>query len=258
MDLELSGQAYALLREVRNVTYRWISEVQEKSNFVQDETSRASLRHRLCILATTCFSTFDVSPEHVAAVLANEEDFSIAMQCAIIVHENTPQSLSSNYSYHLTRLLSRHRRLLHNLEPIFGQSLLPISGRVELSHGGAYDDALARSRSGYHQGNSSSWHSLPRPNSRWISCITGGGQKVYYDLLTGKLIIGEKRLGGLPPEIVKHPTYASVLGTVSVGHHLSAALSDLTWGAFREFLMCRLLMIMEWIIWLDLPNLGIR
>jgi hypothetical protein len=36
-----------------------------------------------------------------------------------------------------------------------------------------------------------------------------------YDLLTGKLLINGKPLGKLPQEIVEHPTYTSVLGTVS-------------------------------------------
>ncbi len=237
MDPDVSGQAYALLREARNVTYRWICEVQEKLDSVQDETSRASLQHRLCMLAATCLSTFDVCSEHVDAVLVNKEDFSIAMQCAVVVHDNTPQSLPSKSSY-VTRLLSRHRRLLHTLEPIFGQSLPPVSGRVGLSHTSAYDDALARLRLGNHQGNSESlsWHSLPRPNSRWISCVTSEGQEVYYDILTGKLIVDGKCLGRLPQEIAKHPTYTSVFGTVSVEHNLCPVVSDLTWRCFQRIL----------------------
>jgi hypothetical protein len=228
IDPDISRRAYTLSRQARNVTYRWICEVKEKLSSPQDEISRAGLRERLCMLAVTCFSTFDVCSEHMATVLVSKEDFSIAMQCAVIVHDNTPQSLPSNDSSHLTRLLSRHRRLLHHLEPVFGQSLPPVSGRVELSHAGAYDDALARLQQAYRRGSSSRWHSLPRPNSRWISCETGEGQEVCYDLLTGKLIVGGKQLGSLPQEIVGHSTYASVFGTVSFKNHLSSALSGLT------------------------------
>ncbi len=114
-DPDISGWAISLLREARKVTYRWISNIQENLDVVKDETSRTGLRHQLFMLAVTCFSTFDVCLEHVAAVLVSEEDFSIAMRCAVIVHDNTPPFLSL---YH-TRLLSRHRRLLHNLEPVY-------------------------------------------------------------------------------------------------------------------------------------------
>jgi hypothetical protein len=157
------------------------------------------------MLAATCFSALDVSSEHIPAILTTEEDFSIAIQCAVIVHDNTSLSLSGDSSVYHTRMISRHRQLLHSLEPIFSQS----------SHAGAFDHALSRLWLGFRRHISSSWHILPRPNSRWISCVAEGGHKVHYDLLTGKLLINGKPLGKLPQVIVEHPTYASVLGAVS-------------------------------------------
>jgi hypothetical protein len=166
------------------------------------------------MLAATCFSTFDVCPEHVPALLSEDEDFSIAMQCAIIVHDNTPPRSDDNPLY-LTRMLSRQRRLLHDLEPIFLQSSdrTANSDQGRLLHAGAYDHALSQQWPSFRR--SSSWHALPRPNSRWISCVTEGKQEVHYNLLTGQLLIDSKQLGRLPREIMEHSTYASVLGTVS-------------------------------------------
>jgi hypothetical protein len=218
MDTDICGRVCALLREARRVTYRWIGEIGMKLDSMQDETSRAGLRHRLCMVATTCFSTFDVPSEHIPTTLVDEEDFSIAMQCAVIVHDNTPPSLSSDDSFYLSRMLSRHLRLLHHLEPVFGQSLpLIIHGqaRLKLLHSAAYDRALACLWLSYHRHNPLIWYSLPRPNSRWIYCETENGREVHYDLLSGELLIGGKRLGRLPQDIVKHPTYVSLLGTVS-------------------------------------------
>jgi hypothetical protein len=174
------------------------------------------------MIAATCFSTFDVSPEHVSALLADDEDFSVAMRCAIVVYNNTPSSLSDEDSFYLTRMLSRHRRLLHDLEPMFGESDSSDLGQVRLSHSGAYNLALTWLGLSYH--NSSSWHALPRPDSQWISCVTERGQKVHYDLLTGQLLIDGKQLGRLPREMVEHPTYASILGTVSDQSRVSPAL----------------------------------
>lgn len=219
-----------------------------KLDSMQDEASGEALRRRLCMLAAACFATFDVCSEHVSTTLASDEDFSIAVQCAVIVHDNTPSSLSGIKSIYLKRMLSRHRRLLHNLEPIFGESIQCVDGRTGLSHSDAYNDALARLWPGYRRSDSPTWHILVGSNSRWISCVTREGQDVYYDLLTGKLLIGGKQLGGLPQEIVNHPTYASLFGKVSGETHLSPACSDLTLDAFREFLMCILLTPMEWTI----------
>jgi hypothetical protein len=204
-DPNISNRACALLRDARNPTYRWIRELEKKLESTHDEKSCADLHRRLFMLATTCFSTLDVCSEHNPAILTTEEDFSIAIQCAVIVHDNTSLSLSGDNSVCLNRMISRHRRLLHSLEPIFIQS----------SHEGAFDHALSRLWLGFRRRTSSSWHVLPRPNSRWISCVAEGWHEVHYDLLTGKLLIDGKPLGKLPQEIVEHPTYASVLGTVS-------------------------------------------
>ena len=123
-----------------------------------------------------------------------------------------PLSLSSINSPYLTQMFSRHHRLLHYLEPIFGKSL---PGEANLLHAGAFDLALTRLWLGSRRCISSSWHALPRPDSRWISCLAEGGHEVHYDLLTGQLLINGKQLGRLPQKIVEHPTYASVLGAVS-------------------------------------------
>ncbi len=209
------------MREARNVTYRWIRELGPKLDSTQDETSRAGLRLRLFMLATTCFSTFDVCAEHIPAILTTDEDFSIAMQCAVIVHDNTPPALSDDNSLYLARMFSRHRRLLHYLEPILGQSMPAVVGQIKLLQTGAYDHALSKLWLGYRRRAFSNWHVLQRSNSRWICCIAEGGHEVHFDLITGQLLIGGKRLGRLPQDIVEHPTYASILGTVSTRNILA-------------------------------------
>src|SRR5216684_4533060 len=103
-DPDVSRRACTLWREARNVTYGWISALREKLESTQDET-RAGLQQRFCMVAATCFSTFDVCPAHIAALLTSDEDFSIAMQCAIVVHDNTPPSSPDHNSFYLERML---------------------------------------------------------------------------------------------------------------------------------------------------------
>ena len=135
------------------------------------------------------------------------------MQCAILVYDNAPLSVSDNNFSYLTRMLRRHRRLLHDLELVFRQSDPADANQAGLLHGAAYNHALSHLSLGLRC--SSSWHLLPRPNSRWISCTTEGRQEIHYDLLTGQLLIDGKQLGRLPQEIAEHPTYASIFGAVS-------------------------------------------
>jgi hypothetical protein len=216
------------------LTYRWVNEVNMEldPSDTSDRRSRTHLKHRLCMLAATCLSTFDICPEHIPATLVSEEDFSIAMQCAVIVHDNTPKSPSGDDSLYLTRMLSRHRRLLHHLDPILSESSPLVRGRARLLHADAYDNALARLWPGNHQGNSSNWHVLRKQNSRWISCVTRGGQEVHYDILAGELLVGGKSSGRLPRRIVEHVAYKSVFGAVSdqTYSQCSPAVSDLSYS----------------------------
>ncbi len=43
-----------------------------------------------------------------------------------------------------------------------------------------------------------------------------GRLKIHYNILSGQLLIDGKPLGKLPQEIIEHPTYADILGTVGV------------------------------------------
>ena len=200
-----------------------------KIDSTSDKTLKTRLQGRLCMLAATCFSTFGVCPEHVPTTIVNEEDLSIAIQCAVIVHDNTPQVPSGDSSLYLARMLRRHHRLLHDLEPLFSQSSRAVRGlkRTSLLHG-AFNHALERVWLGYRQGNSSGWHVLHEKNPRWISCVANEGQEVHYDLLTGELLIGGKSSGGLPKGIVEDPLYKSIFGAVSGQVRISLALLSLT------------------------------
>ncbi|KAH8997132.1 hypothetical protein EDB86DRAFT_3043676 [Lactarius hatsudake] len=201
---DIRQRAYALLQRARSVAHKWIHELSSKLDMTEGETSRMNLRRRLCTLAATCFSTYDVCLEHVPWVLASDDDIAIAVHCAVIVHDNTPLVLEDDDSRYLIRLLNRHRLLLHFLEPSLRE-------RVPSDPSG-FDHGLASSWPGFRRQTSSNWHVLPSPNSRWISCVVEGGQEVHYNLLTGQLLIAGKPLGRLPQEIIEHSTYASILG----------------------------------------------
>ena len=187
---------------------------------MSDETVKTGLQNRLCMVAATCFSTFDVCPEHGPATMINEEDISIAIQCAVIVHDYTPQSPLGDSSVYFGRMLRRHHRLLHDLERLFSQS--SVHRPATLLHAGAFDHALERVWLGYRQVDTSGWHVLRKKNPRWLSCMTDQGQEVHYDTLTGELLISGKSLGKLPQQMVEDPIYKSIFGTVSGQRQISS------------------------------------
>ena len=194
---------------MRSVSHKWINELGSKLEKTEHEKLCADLRRRLGILAVTCFSTYDVCIKHIPYTLSDDSDIAVAVQCAVIVHDNlTPSILGDDKSRHLSRLLNRHHRLLHFLEPFLRKGVQ--------SNPSGFDHGLARLWPGFRRQTFSNWHVLPSPNSRWISCIAEGGQDVHYNLLTGQLLIGGNPLGRLPQDIIRHSTYASLLGKVSI------------------------------------------
>ncbi len=224
-DQDICQRAYALLRKVRNTAYNWISELDSKLFQTEDEKARNNLGWRLCTLAATCLSTYDVCLEHVSGVLSGASDIAIAVRCAVIVNDNTPSVIRGDDSHYLSRLLNRHSRLLHFLEPFFREAVRTCPS--------GFDQALTSLWPGFRRQSSSNWHVLSDPNSRWVSCIAEGGQEIHYNLLSGQLLIGGNPLGRLPQEIIQHPTYASVLGTVCYPFFIYYHSRVLTWSVQR-------------------------
>jgi hypothetical protein len=207
-DRDICQRAYALLLKARSVAHKWIGELGSKLDMIEDETSCTNLRRQLGILAATCLSTYDVCLEHVPWTLSHDSDIAIAVHCTVLVFDNIPLILGGDNSRSLTRLLNRHCRLLHFLEPFLRKGIQ--------SNPSGFDHGLASLWPSFCRQTSSNWQVLPSPNSQWIFCIAEGGQEVHYNLLTGQLLICGNPLGRLPQDIVQHSTYASILGSVSV------------------------------------------
>ncbi|KAH8989920.1 hypothetical protein EDB86DRAFT_3235448 [Lactarius hatsudake] len=180
-DHDVCERAHNLLRKARSVAHKWIHELSSKLGHRLKKTRRAPP------CAATCLSTYDVCPEHVPSTLASDNDIAIADD-------------------YLIRLLNRHRRILHFLEPHlregvqsnplgFDKRLWQVCG---LGSAGRQLQIGMRSPGLTHGG---------------FFCTVEGGQEVHYNILTGQLLIGGNPLGRLPQDIIQHSTCASVLGT---------------------------------------------
>lgn len=208
IDNNVADKAYLLLRNVRNVTFRWTRELSTKLQQSVDEHKIREFQHRVCEMAATCRGTYDVDPDHVPSLLESPEDVAILVECAIYVHSNTPSSLT-NVTTYFKRLLDRDRRLSQSLEASLCQQIG--------EHREGLDHAIAKIWSSYRPG--SSWQQLETPNDRWL-CSTAASevglesQYIQFNLLEGQLLVNGKPLGRLPQTIVKHPTYTRIFGQV--------------------------------------------
>jgi hypothetical protein len=153
----------------------------------------------------------------------------VLLECAIVLHDNTPPSLSAAPA-NFKILLERDRRLSHSLETMLHE-------RIRQGCEGL-DQAIISLWSTYQAGTE--WRHCPSPDDRWLSSKTTGGpgeasRHVNLNILEGRLLVNGKPLGRLPQEIVKHPTYARIFGNVC---RLSIAESQLLIPLFfRRYLM---------------------
>ncbi|KIM42918.1 hypothetical protein M413DRAFT_10316 [Hebeloma cylindrosporum] len=199
---------YQLLRKARTVTRGWMREIVLKLEGNVNDEQASELQRQACDMAATCRATFDVEiGTHLDALLCSSADVAIAIECAIVVHDNTPPHLGQSFP-DFQKLLHRDHRLSHFLEGLL----------IELIEGDdcGLDDAIKSVWPAYRPG-ARGWRRLDEPNSRWLTSFTTPlpgqrAQEVHYNVLIGKLLVDGKPLGRLPHEIVNHPTYSRIFG----------------------------------------------
>jgi len=177
-----------------------------------DNDQTSELQRRACDMAATCRATFDVEDgTHLEALLCSSADVAIAVECAIVIHDNTPPHLGDKFP-DFQKLLHRDHRLSHFLEATLIEHIQDDKCGL--------DTAITSVWSSYRPAGRQ-WQQLDGPNSRWLTSSTTplSGQRVqqvHYNILTGKLLVDGKPLGRLPQEIVSHSTYNRIFGQVLI------------------------------------------
>ena len=201
----MQEEGYGLLRKARKVTHNWMREIVQKLQDTVDDDEARGLQRRACDMAATCRATFDVDPgAHLHALLHSSADVAIAIECAIVIHDNTPP--------HLGHVLNRDHRLSHFLE-------LPLIKLIQGDPCGL-DTAISSVWSEYRPGDRG-WRQLDGPNSQWLTSFTTPlpnqrAQQVHYNILNGNLLVDGKSLGYLPQGIASHSFYRRIFGQVLV------------------------------------------
>ena len=185
-------------------------EIVQKLQDTVDDDEASELQRRACDMAATCRATFDVDAgAHLDALLCSSADVAIAIECAIVIHDNTPPDLGHAFP-DLQKLLDRDHRLSHFLES-------PLIKLIQEDQCGL-DAAITSVWSVYRPGDGR-WQQLDGPNSRWLTSFTTPlpdqrVQQVHYNILNGKLLVDGKSLGCLPQEIIGHSVYKRIFGQV--------------------------------------------
>ncbi|KAF7971941.1 hypothetical protein HWV62_19393 [Athelia sp. TMB] len=201
-DPEAIDQAYVLMRRARSVAIDWMYQLVDRLKEAEDDDRVQDLQCRMCEVASTCRSTYDVDPMHLLRLLSDEDDLAVLLECTIKIHDNTPPNLAG-LSLDFVHLLDRDRRLSHSLEKVvisFTQSS-PLG----------LESAITALWPRYLKG-SDGWHSLASPDNRWIASNTSSTQRVHFNFLDGVLLVDGKPLSRLPESYSRHSTYTRIFG----------------------------------------------
>lgn len=192
----------ALLRRARAVTLRWTRELVERLQQSEDEANMKDLQLRVLQMAAICRGTYDVDNCHLEAVCSSAEDVAILIECATIVHDNSPVETDS-LPLSARHLLSKDRRLSHALENHLRGLIIQRSEYLDKSIERVYPSYIPGSQ----------WDCSPHS---WMATKTAGDrpQQVHYNLLTGELLINASPVGRMPLEFITHATYRRILGEV--------------------------------------------
>jgi hypothetical protein len=203
---EVRKRSLRFLAEARGVSMAWLQSLKSKADTSVDDTQKTELYSRATEIALLCSHTFDVDNEFVDTVLQAPSAISALLQCSMIVQEN--QSYVQSESQVVYKIMLRSwKSLMYRVFPRLRYHIL--QGNVGLHTAVKENWASFNPTSGVH------WNILDEPNEHWLY-IKSGLLTVYFDLLTGQLLVDGLPLARLPPEFMKHPVYPRLFGKTAL------------------------------------------
>ncbi|KAI0029346.1 hypothetical protein K488DRAFT_56572 [Vararia minispora EC-137] len=200
----IQQESYRVLRLARTVSIALTEKLIGRLSSLRT-TDMSEARTRVCEMAATACSTYDVPERHLVALLSTRLDFYSFMRSAILVQENMPATKSfSSSTVDVQLLFSCHWRLLYRTESRL---------REHPERNAGLDDVLASLWKAFVPGHA--WCTIPAPNNRLLVCkipeSRGTRSHVaHLNILNGLLLINGKPIGCLPPEITSHSTYKRI------------------------------------------------
>ncbi|KAI4721480.1 hypothetical protein E4T48_02363 [Aureobasidium sp. EXF-10727] len=197
-----------LLKDARKVTLKWCHQLEAHIHQSSDhEDVQSDAVERLLLVALLCYSTFDVEERHIHHLLASADDLSVAAEAQTIVCDNAPGD-KKLLPLLVQQSLIRHSKIAHKLEPHVHQ-LLPF-------HGTGLNSAIHHIWNGVNLGRK--WTIVSNTSPSWVSNKTipadgGHSQTVYFNLLSGHILVDGKSVGKVPDNIRSAPLFRQLFGS---------------------------------------------
>ncbi|THY36728.1 hypothetical protein D6D01_00185 [Aureobasidium pullulans] len=207
-DDDTENNCLILLRDAREVAIKWCYQLEAhiyQSSHHEDVQNNAVTR--LLLVALLCYSTFDVEARHLHHLLGSANDLALAAKAQAIVCDSAPIDKKS-LPLLLQQSLLHHSKVAHKLEPHV-QQLLQL-------HGSGLNSAIQHIWNGVVL--NSEWTIVSQDSRSWVQNKTipaygGQSQTVYFNLLSGQLLVDGKSVGKVPDNIRSAPLFSQIFGS---------------------------------------------
>ena len=217
VQLHHADRCFDLLRQCRSTVSVWTYAMEDLLRLATDPQEIAAVQCGLLKSATLCKLTFDVDACHHSRALTTSDDLLYWAMASMTIQNNTPGRQSSlPRSLRLALLRDAKLSQCYNIQ------------LHEMTDNRGLDRAISRIWSAF-QSSDGIWERHVQCDAQWMYKKTLAGsqvepQKVFYNVLSGELLVDGRPLGLLPREYTSHAVFTRVFGA----QILRVSTSDMT------------------------------
>ncbi|KAL8766975.1 MAG: hypothetical protein Q9209_006387 [Squamulea sp. 1 TL-2023] len=214
------AKALGLLRHCRSTLFHWIRGLENLLRVTSEAKKMSNVQLSLLRTALLCKSTFDVDLSKVSQVITMSDDVHYWTASSMTIVDNTPNTIDA-LPMDLQEMLVKDAKLS---QMVYRQleRLLTGAGSTGL------DRAVVQAWSSFHS-TDESWVHHEHPEGRWIykqTCPQADKERqtVFYNILSGQLLVDGRPLGVLPREYSTDDVFTRIFGP----QILRVSVSDMT------------------------------
>ena len=203
MNREVQADCLSFLQRVRDTAFGWLQTVRGRAQQTEDHVDRTHFLSKSIEIALVCGMTFDVDSIHLTAILAEDDNVAMLLQCAMAVAERAKSKKSL-----LGILAARFKHALYRSYPIIRDAAIHIG----------LDRAVKHVWAAY-PGSGSVWRALKIDywlQTEILAKCSPEPAIVQFNLLTGELLVDGLQHKTPPSVYEKHGTFKALFGSSSV------------------------------------------
>ncbi|KAL8639122.1 MAG: hypothetical protein Q9228_003804 [Teloschistes exilis] len=204
-------KSLSLLRTCRAATFAWAGALKTQLRTTTNPGHISTVRQALLRAALLCKMTFDVDADLLQRI-ASSEDLYHWTTSSMIIHDNTPGA-KSELPADIQRMLLHDLKISHAFDPLIRRLVTDPSNT-------GLDAAVLHAWSSFR--SSTAWMYCEHKPGRWVykntpSSLRSQSQTVYYNVLSGELLVDGRPLGILPKDYTSHRDFTRLFGVQILG-----------------------------------------